>query len=117
MNTRDLIKLLKTSSGEDSGCEDAFALLDHVEAELEGRDVQTLLPAVAEHLRNCGPCSEDHAALLTLLREHIGIWSASAGQRGGSFWTLALVTRLAAALTNLSARPSPARWHIGAIRG
>jgi hypothetical protein len=74
MNTEDLLRLLKTSSGEDSGCEEAFALLDqYLEAELDGRDVEALLPAVAEHLRNCGPCSEDHAALLILLREHIGI--------------------------------------------
>ena len=74
MNTTDLIRLLKTSSGEDSGCEEAFALLDqYVEAELEGRDAEALLPAVAEHLQNCGPCSEDHAALLVLIRKHIGI--------------------------------------------
>jgi hypothetical protein len=74
MNTEDLIRLLKTTSGEDSGCEEVFALLDqYVEAELAGRDVETLLPAVAEHLRNCGPCSEDHAALLALIREHMGI--------------------------------------------
>ena len=73
MNKRDLINLLKTSSGEDSGCEEAFALLDeYVEAELEGRDVAAMLPAVAEHLRNCAPCSEEHAALLALLREQLG---------------------------------------------
>ena len=73
MNKRDLINLLKTSSGEDSGCEEAFALLDeYLEAELEGRDVEALLPAVAEHLRNCAPCSEERAALLALLKEQLG---------------------------------------------
>jgi len=73
MNTRDLISLLRTSSREDSGCEEAFALIDqYVEAELEGRDAEALLPAVAEHLRNCTPCSEEHAALLALLREQFG---------------------------------------------
>jgi len=73
MNKRDLINLLKTSSGEDSGCEEAFALLDeYLEAELEGRDVEALLPAVAEHLRNCAPCSEEHGALLALLKEQLG---------------------------------------------
>jgi hypothetical protein len=74
MNTEDLVRLLKTSSGDDGGCEEAFALLDqYVEAELEESDVEALLPAVAEHLRNCGPCSEEHAALLVLVREHMGI--------------------------------------------
>jgi hypothetical protein len=73
MNKRELINLLKTSSGEDSGCEEAFALLDqYVEAELEGRDAEALLPAVAEHLRNCAPCSEEQAALLALLKEQLG---------------------------------------------
>jgi hypothetical protein len=72
MNTSDLLRLLR-ASGEDAGCEGAFALLDqYVEAELQGRDAQALLPAVAEHLRNCAPCDEDHAALLALVREHPG---------------------------------------------
>lgn len=72
MNTTDLLRLLR-ASGHDSGCEGAFELLDqYVEAELEGRDVEALLPAVAEHLRNCGPCGADHAALLALVREHPG---------------------------------------------
>lgn len=72
MNTSDLLRLLRTSR-EDSGCEGAFELLDqYVEAELQGRDVEALLPAVAEHLRNCAPCAEDHAALLALVREHRG---------------------------------------------
>ena len=72
MNTSDLLRLLR-ASGEDSGCEEAFALLDqYVEAELQGRDAAALLPAVAEHLRNCAPCAEDHAALLALVREHPG---------------------------------------------
>ena len=73
MNKKELIGLLRTSSGQDSGCEEAFALLDqYVEAEVEGRDVEALLPAVAEHLRNCAPCSEEHAALLALVREQFG---------------------------------------------
>jgi hypothetical protein len=72
MNARDLLRLLRVN-GDDSGCEGAFELLDqYVEAELEGRDVEALLPAVAEHLRNCAPCAEDHAALLALVRDHPG---------------------------------------------
>lgn len=72
MNRSELIRLLHTSTSEDAGCEETFALLDqYVEAELAGRDAETLWPAVAEHLRHCGPCSEEHAALLALIREQL----------------------------------------------
>jgi hypothetical protein len=73
MNERDLKRLLRTSIGEDAGCEEAFALLDqYVEARLAGWDVEALMPAVAEHLRNCPPCNEEQEALLALVREHSG---------------------------------------------
>lgn len=72
MDRGELIRLLQTSIGDDAGCEATFALLDqYVEAELAGRDAAALWPAVAEHLRHCGPCSEDHAALFALVREHL----------------------------------------------
>ena len=71
MNARELIKHMR-ATGEDSGCEEAFAHLDqYVEAELDGRDVDALLPAIAEHLRNCAACGEDHVALLELVREEL----------------------------------------------
>ncbi|HEX5534141.1 MAG TPA: hypothetical protein VFX33_10415 [Actinomycetales bacterium] len=70
MDRSELIKLLRTSIGEDAGCEGVFALLDqYVEAELAGRDAQALWPAIAEHLRQCDPCAQDHAALLALVRD------------------------------------------------
>jgi hypothetical protein len=69
MNTGDLHRLLR-AAGPDSGCEEAFALIDrYVEAQLAGLDAEALWPAVAGHLRNCVPCGEDHAALLALVRE------------------------------------------------
>jgi hypothetical protein len=72
MDKRDLIRLLTTSIGDDAGCEGTFALLDqYVEAELAGRDAETLWPAVAEHLRNCPPCSQEHAALFALVQEQL----------------------------------------------
>ncbi len=73
MNRKTLEGLLGTSMGRDAGCEEVFALLDqYVEAKLAGRDVDALMPAIAEHLRHCRPCSEEEAALLTLIRENIG---------------------------------------------
>jgi hypothetical protein len=72
MNKTDLIKLLRTSAGADSGCEKVFELLDqYVEAQLAGRDVESLFPDVAGHLQHCLPCREDRDALLALLREDL----------------------------------------------
>jgi hypothetical protein len=69
MNERDLRELLGTN-GEDSGCDEALGILDrYAEAEVEGRDVEALFPAVAEHLRNCQACMEDHDGLVALIRE------------------------------------------------
>jgi hypothetical protein len=69
MNERDLRRLLGTNR-EDSGCDEALGVLDrYAEAEVEGRDVEALFPAVAEHLRNCKACMEDHDGLVALIRE------------------------------------------------
>ncbi len=70
MNDRDLVARLLGTEGEDAGCDGGFMLLaEYVEAELEGRNVRELLPAVAEHLRNCPACAEDYRGLLALARE------------------------------------------------
>ena len=75
MSERDPLKRLLGTPGEDAGCEGALALLaEYVEAEHKGRNVRRLLPAVAEHLRNCPACAEDYEGLVALARE----------QRGGS---------------------------------
>jgi predicted anti-sigma-YlaC factor YlaD len=66
----DLLTRLLGTAGEDAGCEEAFALLaEYVEAELAGRQMAELLPAVAEHLRNCPACADDYQGLMALLRE------------------------------------------------
>ena len=54
----------------DAGCEHAMQVL-HVYAELvsSGHDAAAAHPAVAAHLRACGPCAEDLAGLLALLDE------------------------------------------------
>jgi predicted anti-sigma-YlaC factor YlaD len=69
----DLVTRLFGSAGEDAGCEGAFALLaEYVEGELAGRQIAELLPAVAEHLRNCPACGDDYQGLVALLREGAG---------------------------------------------
>jgi hypothetical protein len=73
MNERDLVERLLGPEGADVGCDGGFALLaEYVQAELEGRDVGALYPAVAAHLRNCTACMEDYRGLLVLHRESHG---------------------------------------------
>jgi hypothetical protein len=70
MSDRDSLTQLLGTPDADAGCEGALArLAEFVEAELEGRDPRGLLPAVAEHLRNCPACAEDYEGLLVLVRE------------------------------------------------
>jgi hypothetical protein len=74
MNERDdrLAGLLGVP-GEDAGCEGGMVLLaEYVEAELAGRDVVVLFPAVAAHLRNCPACVEDYRGLLALAHAERG---------------------------------------------
>ena len=69
MTERDLTTRLLGTAGEDAGCEGALArLAEYVEGELAGREMGELIPAVAEHLRNCPACAEDHRGLLALVR-------------------------------------------------
>ena len=65
-----LTRLLGTS-GHDAGCEGGMVVFaEYVESELAGKDVGELFPTVAEHLRNCRACAEDHEGLVALAREH-----------------------------------------------
>lgn len=58
MSERDPLTRLLGTRGKDAGCEGALAVLaEFVEGELQGRNVRELLPAVAEHLRNCPACA------------------------------------------------------------
>jgi anti-sigma factor RsiW len=65
----DLTTELLGTAGEDAGCEETFSrLAEYVEGELSGREMAELLPAVAEHLRNCPACAEDYRGLVGLVR-------------------------------------------------
>jgi hypothetical protein len=68
----DLDTFLHTDP-RDVGCGQAMAVL-HVYAELVGADAGAAerFPEVAAHLRACGPCAEDLAALLEAIRPKAG---------------------------------------------
>jgi len=73
VSDRDLITRLLGTPGEDTGCEGALArLAEYVESELAGSETADLIPAVAEHLRNCPACAEDYRGLVALVRERDG---------------------------------------------
>jgi len=63
------LERLLGSPGDDAGCAGGMELLaQYVDAELAGRDVAELFPTLAEHLRNCPACEEDHEGVVALLR-------------------------------------------------
>jgi predicted anti-sigma-YlaC factor YlaD len=69
VSERDLITRLLGTAGKDAGCEGAHArLAEYIEGELASREMAELLPAVAEHLRNCPACAEDYRGLVELVR-------------------------------------------------
>ena len=50
------------------GCDECFEQLDlYVEAELAGRDADTLLPGLRAHLDGCPACREEHESLRALV--------------------------------------------------
>lgn len=70
MTERDPLTRLLGVPGEDAGCEGGMVVLaEYVEAELDGRNVVELFPAVTAHLRNCPACVDDYRGLLALARE------------------------------------------------
>jgi hypothetical protein len=65
---RELLLRLLGPEGPEVTCEECFELLDeYVEVELLGRDPRVAMPAMAEHLRGCPACREDHE----VLREYV----------------------------------------------
>ena len=70
MSDQDSITRLLGSPAEDAGCDGTLArLAEYIEGELDGRAVEELLPAIAEHLRNCPACAEDYEGLVAIVRD------------------------------------------------
>jgi hypothetical protein len=70
MNAWQSLERFLQTDRRDAGCAQAMELL-HVYAELATVDrarAERLYPAGAAHLRSCGPCDEDLAGLLAVVR-------------------------------------------------
>jgi hypothetical protein len=64
----DRLRRLLGPTGPDIGCDECFERLDeYVELELRGRDADTEIPGMREHLEACPACREEHESLRALL--------------------------------------------------
>ena len=74
MSNRDINETLRRAlgpAGPELSCEACFEELDHyAELELAGADADAAIPRMAEHLRGCPACAEDHESLVSLLRHN-----------------------------------------------
>jgi predicted anti-sigma-YlaC factor YlaD len=71
----ELLVRLLGPTGPEATCEECFELLDeYVELELAGADADARLPGIAEHLKGCAACREDHESVrdLVALEDRIG---------------------------------------------
>jgi hypothetical protein len=65
------LRMLSLTEKRELTCTEAQALLDvYVDLELAGENPQQALPDVAQHLRICPECREEHDALLQILAEN-----------------------------------------------
>jgi hypothetical protein len=62
------VSALLRLDARDAGCGGTWADLErYVEAEVDGRDAEALLPGVAVHLRLCAACRLDHDGLRAVI--------------------------------------------------
>jgi len=64
-----LLRTLSLTRERELTCNEAQDLMDsYAELELAGENPQVILPEVAQHLRICPECREEHDALLKILK-------------------------------------------------
>jgi hypothetical protein len=62
------LRALLGPAGPEIGCDECFADLDrYVELELAGRDADTAVPGLREHLVGCPACREEYESLRALV--------------------------------------------------
>jgi len=63
------LRILEDVRTEEMSCDEMFIRLDEfVEAEVQSKDAEKLMPLVREHLDMCPDCDEEYEALLTVLK-------------------------------------------------
>jgi hypothetical protein len=62
------LRILEDVRAEEMSCDEMFNRLDEfVEAEVESKDAEKLMPLIREHLDMCHECDEEYEALLDVL--------------------------------------------------
>jgi hypothetical protein len=65
-----LVRDVLDTRADEMVCQECLEQLDRfVEMTLSGEDVESALPLVQQHLRQCGSCHEEFEALLTVVSE------------------------------------------------
>jgi len=65
---KNLIRSIVTTQENEIGCEDCYEELDiFAEMVLQGKDPDTAMPLVKDHLKRCHNCHEEFNALLDAL--------------------------------------------------
>ena len=72
--TKELWKLLLQSALEtqqyEISCVECFNLLDqYADLILDGADLNEILPAVRQHLKNCPTCTDEFETLMLMIQE------------------------------------------------
>jgi len=66
---KNLIRSIVTTQENEIGCEDCYEQLDvFAELVLQGKDAETAMPLVKDHLKHCHNCHEEFNALLDALQ-------------------------------------------------
>jgi hypothetical protein len=64
-----LVRLIADTREQELSCTECFdAIAAYVDLEAGGGDAAATLPALAQHLRQCGVCREEYEALRELAR-------------------------------------------------
>ena len=64
------LRVLEQVRREDMPCSQVYSLLDeYVEKELDGQDVEQLMPLIREHFDLCPECCEEYESLLAILEK------------------------------------------------
>ena len=66
---KNLIRSITTTQENEIGCEDCYEELDiFAEMVLNGKDTETAMPLVKDHLKRCHNCHEEFNAFLDALQ-------------------------------------------------
>ena len=65
---KKMVRSIAATQNDEIGCDDCFEKLDEfAEMLLQGKDADTAMPIIREHLDRCGNCHEEFEAFIAAL--------------------------------------------------